>query len=401
MSNESANIYHLLNGMLYGGLPFVASFLEKVTKRAVIITDSIGRIHYPDIPGTPVSLDELFIQLPPDLKEDEYHYADIDECLYCRIGQDRASAYIIIRNLPSGEVSQTASLCSSEIKLAIKYYFCDLEKMRETQVAFKKELAEYLLFKSNANIRDIIKLSQRDLDIDKPYLVTITEADETENEIDWDLISSHTSQHLKRINLEIIPIAWTNCLLSIFPASFKNDTLEIDPEWAKQIFMNSFKFKDIIGKITGKTISIGIGKVYPLSDLHKSYTEARTAITLPRLMGEKSFVQRYSDLGAFSFVLSQDISSLKDYCDKTLGTLIEYDDKTERELLPTLRTILDNNLNWKYSADSLYIHVNTLHYRMQRIEQLLNVDLSKMYTQVNLFIAVKVWDSLKLNGYFD
>lgn len=224
MSTDSMGVFTILEGMLDKGLPFVAAYLEKRFHRPILITDSIGRIHYPDIPGTPAQLDDIFVKLPTDLHEDEYMYQEQDQSLYYCIGQNRASAYVIVKDLPGNMVSQAVSLCNSEVKLAIKLYFTNLEKMRGEQAAFKKELAEYLFFKGNSNIRDILKLSERDLEIDKPYLVTITEADEPDSETDWQMLCSVTSQHLKRVNLEIIPIAWTNCMLAIFPASFKKDT---------------------------------------------------------------------------------------------------------------------------------------------------------------------------------
>lgn len=86
---------------------------------------------------------------------------------------------------------------------------------------------------------------------------------------------------------------------------------------------------------------------------------------------------------------------MKDFCLQILGKLIEHDDKTDGELLPTLRKLLDSNVNMKSTADSLFIHVNTLYYRVSKIEELLDIDFSDMSSRVNLFIAIKVWDTLK------
>ncbi|HPT69952.1 MAG TPA: helix-turn-helix domain-containing protein, partial [Syntrophomonas sp.] len=55
--------------------------------------------------------------------------------------------------------------------------------------------------------------------------------------------------------------------------------------------------------------------------------------------------------------------------------------------------------NNKATADQLYIHVNTLYYRINKIEQILNIDLAKMNARVELYTAIKVWDTLQvLNG---
>ena len=122
-------------------------------------------------------------------------------------------------------------------------------------------------------------------------------------------------------------------------------------------------------------------------------------MTLPRLMEKMKFIQYFSELGIYSFVFSQSLEKIKSYCLKNLGQLIEQDNDTDCSLLPTIRTLLDSGFSMKSTADSLHIHVNTLYYRINKIEQLLGIDLSKMSTQVELYIAIKVWDTLKLNGF--
>lgn len=400
MSGTSISVYRLLEGMLNEGLPYVASYLEKKLDRPVIITDSIGRVHYPDEPGTPSQLEDVFLKIPEDLKEEKYLYQESNKCLFYHVGRNRASAYVIVKNLPKTMVSKAVSVIN-ETKLAVKYYFSNQEKIAEDQSKFRKEIVEYLFFKCNNNIRDIIKLYQNDLVSDKPYLVTRVEADETDSVIDWELLCSCTRQHFKRMNLEILPVPWSNCMLGIIPASFKRNTLELDPEWTEQIQINSIKFKGIISNITKKAISIGIGQAYLLTDLHKSYSEAHIALILSRLLGRKSFVQQFSELGIFSFIFSQKTDEIKKYCLKTLGHLIEYDNKNNTELLSTLRCLADNGFNRKSAADRLFIHINTMHYRVEKIEQILGIDLSRMENRLNLFTAIKVWDTLKAIGFLE
>lgn len=188
-------------------------------------------------------------------------------------------------------------------------------------------------------------------------------------------------------------------MIAIIPASFKKDTLEIDPEWSRQIYANSLKFKDIIANITGHTISIGMGRAYPLSELHKSYTEAHTAITLARLLGQQNFVQCFDDMGIFSLLFTHDKDVLKTYCQNYLEKIIDQDKKTDSELLFTIRQFIDHDFNRKSTADSLYVHINTVHYRLAKVEQILNIDLSKTESRLNLFAAVKIYDCLRINGF--
>lgn len=394
-----SGVYYLLNGMLEEGLSFIAAHLGKTIKYPVVFTDAIGRIHYPDEPGSPLRLDDLFIELPRGMKDQEYYYDADKRNLYLRIGETRGTAYIVIENLPRSMVAQTIADIDDKSKLAVKYYFYNLEKLRQSQTRFKQELVEYLFFKSQFNIRDYLKLIQQELQLDKPYMAAIMKADQANSKVDWELLSSYTAHHLKRIGLEIIPLFWNDSMIAIFPVSYKKDTLEVDPEWVNQIIQNSYKFRDIVSRIFEQDISIAFGQTYILNELHKSFNEARIAMALARLMGKKKFVQQFAEMGVFTCIFSADVNLLRSYTINTLGKLLDYDQANNTQLLDTLRHLLDNNINWKCTADHLCIHVNTLDYRVKKVEELLGVDFSTMETRVNLYVAIKVWDVLNMTGF--
>lgn len=271
--------------------------------------------------------------------------------------------------------------------------------MREGQSKFKQELVEYLFFKSQINIRDYLKPIHHELQFDKPYMIALMEADEADSNVDWELMSSYTMHHFKRIGLEIIPVPWNGSMIGIFPTSYKTDTMEVDPDWTKHIVLNGYKFRDIVGRVFGQTISIAYGQTYRLNDLHKSYNEARLAMTLTRLMGKKNFVRQFSEMGVFTCLFSSNLDVLKKFALITLGKLLDYDQTNNTQLLDTLRQLLDNNINLKCTADQLCIHVNTVDYRIKKVEELLNVDFSTIETRVNLYIAIKVWDTLNQTGF--
>ncbi|MGI5926393.1 MAG: PucR family transcriptional regulator [Thermacetogeniaceae bacterium] len=395
----SANAYRLLNGLLEKGLPFIAAHLGKKIKYPIVITDVIGRTHYPDEPGSLLQLDDLFVELPHIMKDEQYYYDAATRSLYLRIGENRGTAYIIITDLDESMVSQVLTAIDEDAKLAVKYYFFNLEKMRESQSKFKQELVEYLFFKSQINIRDYLKPIHHELQFDKPYMVALMEADEADSSVDWEIMSSYTMHHFKRIGLEIIPVPWNNSMIGIFPTSYKQDTMEVDPGWTKHIVSNGYKFRDIVGRVFGQTISIDYGQTYRLDELHKSYNEARIAMTLTRLMGKKNFVKQFSEMGVFTCLFSSNLDVLKKFALNTLGRLFDYDQANNTQLLDTLRQLLDNNINLKYTADKLCIHVNTVDYRIKKVEELLNIDFSTIETRVNLYMAIKVWDTLNQTGF--
>ncbi len=386
------SMYQLIDGVLDEGLGFAASYLERMINRSIIITDCNGHIHYPEISGNAEEINDIFIQIPTYVNQNEPYYHEWEKSLYYPVPYNGASAFIIVRNIPV-KLQTSTVLILDEVKLAVKCYFSKITSSKST---FEKELGDYLTNKNNADIKEIVKLSERNLDLDCPYLVSIVEA-ETVGPVDWQLVSSYAGEYFRRLKIDVIPIVKTDHLLLVIPGTIHDHNPKVQSDGHYPINSNELKmFLD--GRFNISTCH-GMGQIYPLTDLRISYTEARTALTLPRLLGQEGTVQKYADLGIFSILFSQDAASLKNYSFNTLGKLLEYDEKTEGKLLPTLRELLDNCYNFKETADKLFVHINTLYYRINKIEEILELDLSQMLTRVNLYTAIKVWDTLELNGF--
>jgi hypothetical protein len=80
---------------------------------------------------------------------------------------------------------------------------------------------------------------------------------------------------------------------------------------------------------------------------------------------------------------------LRSFRDRLLGPVAAYDKRHHAELVPTLRAFLDCNGSWSACAEKLYVHVNTVRYRIGRIEELTGRDLSSLATRVDFFLALR------------
>jgi DNA-binding PucR family transcriptional regulator len=72
-----------------------------------------------------------------------------------------------------------------------------------------------------------------------------------------------------------------------------------------------------------------------------------------------------------------------------LGPLADYDARHHAELLPTLRSFLACDGSWSACASRMYVHVNTVRYRIGRIEALTGRDLSALADRVDFFLALR------------
>jgi purine catabolism regulatory family protein/PucR-like helix-turn-helix protein/diguanylate cyclase with GGDEF domain len=83
-------------------------------------------------------------------------------------------------------------------------------------------------------------------------------------------------------------------------------------------------------------------------------------------------------------------SVLRSFRERLLGPLLAYDDQHRAELLPTLREFLACSGSWNACAVRMYVHVNTVRYRIRRIEELTGRDLSRLDDQVDFFLALQI-----------
>lgn len=75
---------------------------------------------------------------------------------------------------------------------------------------------------------------------------------------------------------------------------------------------------------------------------------------------------------------------------RLLDPLRDYDLRHRAELIPTLGAFLECDGSWTRCANRLHLHVNTLRYRIGRIEQLTGRDLSRLEDKVDFFLALRM-----------
>ena len=83
---------------------------------------------------------------------------------------------------------------------------------------------------------------------------------------------------------------------------------------------------------------------------------------------------------------------------KTLHALLDEDQAKSSRLIATLERYLDCHCHIKQTSGRLYIHANTLRYRLSRIQELLGCDINNPVDRLNLTVALK---ALRLANMLD
>lgn len=144
--------------------------------------------------------------------------------------------------------------------------------------------------------------------------------------------------------------------------------------------------------LAGTAMSVGIGRTAPdVASLQKSYQEARLAADVARRVWGGNCAVHFDDLGAYRLLARiHDRQELRAFHRDTVGKLVEYDRHHGTELVQTLEAFLACNGSLQNTAGQLYIHYNTLRYRLERIERILGVGLDSAEVRFNLQLGLKV-----------
>jgi hypothetical protein len=133
-------------------------------------------------------------------------------------------------------------------------------------------------------------------------------------------------------------------------------------------------------------LRIGISDVFlELNQFARRYAQAKRALELSSRMHERSRVIVYTSWSFYDLLdhlqasekfTGQSASQLGMFCHPALSILNRYDVQNKTELYHTLDVFLRCDGILKDAADALYIHRNSLRYRMERIQELTGVDLT-------------------------
>ena len=134
--------------------------------------------------------------------------------------------------------------------------------------------------------------------------------------------------------------------------------------------------------------------VNEIKDLSKSYKEAVMALDVGRVFYADKNVLAYSKLGIGRLIHQLPYN----LCDMYLKEVFEgkgleqFDDET----LVTINSFFENSLNISETARKLYVHRNTLVYRLEKIQRLTGLDIRVFEDALSFKIAMMVSNHMKL-----
>ena len=136
-------------------------------------------------------------------------------------------------------------------------------------------------------------------------------------------------------------------------------------------------------------VSIGIGTVVDnIKDLARSYKEAQVALEVGKVFDTEKNIISYENLG-IGRLIYQPPTTL---CEMSLHEVFKHRslDALDRETLMTIQCFFENNLNVSETSRKLFVHRNTLVYRLEKIRKLTGLDLREFDHAITFKVALMV-----------
>lgn len=138
------------------------------------------------------------------------------------------------------------------------------------------------------------------------------------------------------------------------------------------------------------TVGIG-GRCQEPAEISRSYEQARRAVEAARRFGRRGEVLAFENLGVYRLLFQvSDPAELHGFVEQVLGKLIAYDRRHQAGYVQTLSAYLESNASLQATARELSLHVNTVSYRLRRIQSLSGLDLEQADDRLLVQIALKI-----------
>ena len=133
--------------------------------------------------------------------------------------------------------------------------------------------------------------------------------------------------------------------------------------------------------------------VQELKDVSKSYKEAKMALDVGKIFYAEKSIAAYSTLGIGRLIYQLPVNLCRLFIDEIFGENVPSD--LDEETLTTINKFFENNLNVSETSRQLFVHRNTLVYRIEKLQRSTGLDLRNFDDALTFKIALMVVNYMK------
>lgn len=163
---------------------------------------------------------------------------------------------------------------------------------------------------------------------------------------------------------------------------------------AEDIMQIAHTIEDMINTEIMINVKISIGTVVQeLKDVSKSYKEAKMALDVGKIFYSERNIIAYTTLGIGRLIYQLPVNLCKMFIEEIFGDHIP--DDLDEETLHTINKFFENNLNISETSRQLFLHRNTLVYRIEKLQKSIGLDIRTFDDALTFKIALMVVNYLK------
>ena len=166
---------------------------------------------------------------------------------------------------------------------------------------------------------------------------------------------------------------------------------------AKDLYKLAKNIEEAVSSELKIKVVVGIGTVVNhVRDLSRAYQEAQMAIEVGKVFETEHSVINYENLGIGRLIYQLPTT----LCEMFLQEVFKKNpiDSLDQETLFTINKFFENNLNVSETARKLFVHRNTLVYRLEKIKKLTGLDLREFDDAITFKVALMVKKYLTSRG---
>lgn len=234
----------------------------------------------------------------------------------------------------------------------------------------------------------------------KQYAVVLFELDTSSAYLEW--MSSHNEQYSLQLR-RAFSQGLTEEVARLSPGALVRLNSEsaaalfpVDPAGGMAATRQQIEEirRRVVARLDGMTVSAAIGRLYPqVLDAPRAYREAEQALLIALRLFGPNRTTAFDDLGIYRLLFHlHGTPELSSFYEETLQKVVDHDERHGSELISTLKAFFANHGNLSKTAEALYLHRNTVSYRLQRIEELTGLHLDDEDDRFQLQLALKLRD---------
>ena len=342
--------------------------LKGITRVDLCIIDTEGKVLATTFPDADKYIGPAvaFVESPADSQV-------VQGCQFFKVFDEHQLEYILLANGDSDDVYMIGKIASFQVQNLLIAY----KERFDKDNFIKNLLLDNLLL---VDIYNRAKKLHVDTDVRRVVFIIETNRDKDGNELEKvrGLFGGKSKDFVTEVDEKNI----------ILVKELADTETYDDLKKTADVILNLFG-----GSATGK-IHIAYGTIVnEIKEVSRSYKEARMALDVGKIFFEEKEVIAYSALGIGRLIYQLPIPLCKMFIKEIFDG--KSPDDFDEETLTTINKFFENSLNVSETSRQLYIHRNTLVYRLDKLQKSTRLDLRVFEDAITFNIALMVVKYMK------